>query len=157
MSPRIKQEKLERIDAERIREIIKSQKMKVSHFCEEQLNISYRNFCKILSKGEMDRRDLERMCDALNVSKEYLTGNSPVKMPRMMDFSVPEKKREALKELLKYSNRTQDIIDKVDELDMFAITHLTFLVELAITNPQEFYKIVFGGNNPNEFEERKDD
>ena len=119
MSPKLRETTYISIVPERIKEVAVKKQIRMKDLA-ASVGTVYENFSRQIKKGQIQKDWLEIICDKLNVSREYLIGNSEKIGSRSNDFNRIDKVREALKQIVVYS-RSSDLVEDVELLSDFDI------------------------------------
>lgn len=141
MSPKIQPEQYVTIDADRIRELSKERHITQTYIAKTVLGYEYRHYTRELAKGCIKKEWLEKICDCLGCSRKYLTGESPQPGNRVNDFYLPDMMKQALKQLLIFSEMGH-YTAQVEEMRGQDIENLVDILTAMLDSPEEFYKIV---------------
>lgn len=139
------------IDSERIKELAKKRGMTQTYLANEIIHVSYEHFSRQLKSGKIQKYWLEKLCDALNASRKYLTGeyqstSNRNRIPaRSNDYYVEENQRKAIAELLLYS-RHESYSKRVDELTLLEIQTIIHTITWLMDDPETYYKTFYSAN-----------
>lgn len=123
MSPKLRAATYTAVIPERIKQIALKRNVKMKDLA-SAVGTVYENFSRQIRKGTIRKDWLETICDELNVSRDYLTGNKERAALRSSDFNSITKQREALKQLMIFSccGGLCEMIDRLSDNDISAIT-----------------------------------
>lgn len=141
MSPKLKEDRFVVVIPDRIRETAKKNGITITSLAEQCLFTTYRNFCKQLAKGEIKKEWLEIICDKLDVSQKYITGETDNFKFRIEDFYLRDKQLNSLSDLLKYSQMGH-YSDRIGELNGTDIENILSLIVAMLDSHDEMYSIV---------------
>ena len=124
-----------------MRNLAKEKKITITFLAEEVLHITYRHFLRILSSGSIRKEDLEKLCDSLDVSRNFLNGSKSSFAYREEDFYSIDEQKKALKHLIKF-DCMQHYSAAIDSLTKEDIMNISDIIIALIDSPDDFYKIV---------------
>lgn len=136
MSPKVKAEQLVKVVPDRIREIAKERNVTLTDIAVNCLYVTARHFRRQLSIGEIEYSWLEKICEKLNISRDYLLGNTDKKKERVEDFYAMDKMKESLVQLLRFS-QNRHYTAKVEQLSGTDIEHILDLLIAMIDSPEK--------------------
>ena len=137
MSPKIKKERYINVDAERVKEVAEKKNVRMKDMA-DAIGTVYPNFQRQLKKGEIQKDWLSIICDLLNISEKYLTGESERKYRRGTDFNKIDEQKKALSNLLRFSRHTVEDIEKINILSIRDIEKIINLIDLKLDYPDIF-------------------
>ncbi|MBP3339411.1 MAG: helix-turn-helix transcriptional regulator [Lachnospiraceae bacterium] len=95
MSPRLKEERYSLINYKRLKELMKEENVTLQQLS-ESINVNYPNLCRNLTKGKIQTEWLNSIADYLDISVQYLSGETDIKLRRFVDEKNKYNSRELL-------------------------------------------------------------
>ena len=137
MSPKIRDENYRVIIPERVKEMAVKRNVKMKDLA-ESVNTVYENFQRQVKKGIIRKEWLDEICDQLNISEKYLTGESDRKGHRINDYHKPDKLKKILKEFMLYSGHEHRYDDIIENLEWSNINEIELAIRFTLDFPNSF-------------------
>lgn len=130
MSPKKKNESLTPIIADRLKELLKG-KMSQKDLA-ESIPVSPEHFNRKIKTGFIDSSWMNKICDLLDISSEYLSGKSDIMLTRLAEKRDSISSKDALKNFVISRGFNPSMIDELNELD---INEIEYFISYKCQNP----------------------